>query len=405
MKRRTIQSNRKFQRMKQIYSSRQVFCERKRMRRKKLPASKAATAVKGILSLSLTIIFFLIAVPSGIALAGGADISGIGEEYFSRLQGENENDPQNIKTSGSWKSDKNKDITIENVKIPKYVKVWRENKRKVEKVDLEEYVTCVTASEMPATFHEEALKAQSVAARTFVMSKIEKYQTKNPAAHPKTPVCDTTHCQVYKTQEELKACHPSGWYESKDGWKKIEEACEETEGKLLYYDGELVMQPLFFSSSGGQTENSEDVFVSAVPYLVSVESPYEENATHQNEKTEMRLSELKKVLKKYFPEKEWGKITRESIKVLSRTSGGRVSQMQIGDAIVKGTEVRNALGLRSTLFTVGFEGKGNAVKVIFTSSGNGHGVGMSQYGADGMAKKGYTYQQILEHYYVGAQVF
>ena len=91
--------------------------------------------------------------------------------------------------------------------------------------------------------------------------------------------------------------------------------------------------------------------------------------------------------------------------MLSRTSGGRVSQMQIGDAIVKGTEVRNALGLRSTLFTVGFEGEGNAVKVVFTSSGNGHGVGMSQYGADGMAKKGYTYQQILEHYYVGAQVF
>ena len=184
MKRRTIQSNRKFQRMKQIYRSRQVFCERKRMRRKKLPASKAATAVKGILSLSLTIIFFLIAVPSGIALAGGADISGIGEEYFSRLQEEKEDDLQNIKTSGSWKSDKNKDITIENVKIPKYVKVWRENKHKVEKVDLEEYVTCVTASEMPAAFHEEALKAQSVAARTFVMSKIEKYQTENPGSTP-----------------------------------------------------------------------------------------------------------------------------------------------------------------------------------------------------------------------------
>ncbi len=404
MRRRTVRAERRFQQVQQYCRNRQVFRMRKRMQRKNHPASKTTTIVRGTMLMSLAIMFFLMAVPSCIALAGGAAASGIDREYFLQMQGKRESNAQDRAVSGLWQSDETKTAAADEVKIPKSVKVWREDKQKAEKVDFEEYVTCVTASEMPNTFHEEALKAQSVAARTFVMSKIEKYQTKKPAAHPKAPVCDTTHCQVYKTEKELKECHPSGWYDSETGWKKIKAACKATERKLLYYDGKLVMQPLFFSSSGGQTENSEDVFVSAVPYLVSVESPYEENATHRNEKTKMTLSEMEKALKKYFAGKEWGTVSRESIKVLSRTSGGRVSQMQIGDATVKGTEVRNALGLRSTLFTVGFEGDDNTLKVVFTSSGSGHGVGMSQYGADGMAKKGYTYQQILEHYYVGAQV-
>ena len=287
------------------------------------------------------------------------------------------------------------------ISTPDTISVWLDEKEKVVKVDFEKYVCRVVASEMPASFEEEALKAQAVAARTYAMAKITKYEGHQPETHPKAPVCDTTHCQVYKTEKELIKNHAEGWEET--GWKKIQKACRDTEGQLLYYNGQLVMQPLFFSSSGGQTENSEDVFSGAYPYLVSVMSPYEAGATHQNEEKRFRMEDFAGKIRTAYPDRSLGKICQANVKVLARTAGDRVSSMQIGDGadnILKGTEVRNALGLSSTLFRIRFEGD----EIIFTSSGSGHGVGMSQYGADGMAQEGYNYQEILQHYYSGTEI-
>ena len=292
------------------------------------------------------------------------------------------------------------------VQVPEKIEVWIEEEGRAGKVDFEEYVACVVASEMPADFHEEALKAQAVAARTYAMAKVQKFGSDGPGQHPKAPVCNTTHCQVYKPESELLSIHVEEW--GKKGWKTIQKAAESTSGQLLYYKGELVSQPLFFSSSGGQTENSEDVFVSAVPYLVSVSSPYEEEATHRDEETAFTLKEMKKKLQKAFPEEEFGTVNQSTVKVLSRTAGGRVDKMQIGDATLRGTQVRSALGLSSALFTISFrEGKGinPQTEIVFTSSGSGHGVGMSQYGADGMGKEGYTYKEILKHYYSGVEIY
>jgi len=298
----------------------------------------------------------------------------------------------------------------EKVQVPEEIEVWREEEGRPVKVDFEEYVACVVASEMPADFHEEALRAQSVAARTYAMAKVQKYGTGGPDEHPKAPVCDTVHCQVYKAGEELVSVHPDGW--ESDGWKKVRKASEFTSGQLLYYNGKLVSQPLFFSSSGGQTENSEDVFVSAVPYLISVSSPYEEKATHQDEEAVFTVKELRNKVKKAFPEEDFGTVSPATIKILSRTAGGRVDKMQIGDVTLKGTQVRSALGLSSALFTISFrEGSGwnggsdLQTEVVFTSSGSGHGVGMSQYGADGMGREGYDYKEILKHYYSGTEIY
>lgn len=288
------------------------------------------------------------------------------------------------------------------ISLPGTIDVWLADKEKVVKVDFEEYVCRVVASEMPANFEEEALKAQSVAARTYAMAKVLKYEENKPKNHPKAPVCSTTHCQVYKTEKKLIADHEEGWGD--EGWKKIQKACGETEGQLLYYEGELVMQPLFFSSSGGQTENSEDVFVGAYPYLVSVASPYEEKATHRDEEKSFDIKDFEKKIKAAYPDREIGSISRESIKILSRTAGGRVDRIQVGkgeEGVLKGTEVRTALGLSSALFSLSFRGDR---EVVFTSSGSGHGVGMSQYGADGMAREGHDYKEILQHYYSGCQV-
>ena len=165
------------------------------------------------------------------------------------------------------------------------------------------------------------------------------------------------------------------------------------------------MQPLFFSSSGGQTENSEDVFSGAYPYLVSVSSPYEEGASHLNEQKTFTLDEMREKLKAAYGEKDTGQLRTDNIKILSRTAGGRVDRMQIGDATFKGTEVRTALGLSSALFSIAFEGSGKDAEITFTSSGSGHGVGMSQYGARGMAREGKTYKEILTHYYTGTVVY
>lgn len=286
------------------------------------------------------------------------------------------------------------------LKTPQTITVWLTDEERAQELDFEEYVACVTASEMPADFDEEALKAQSVAARTYAMAKLSKYADAKPDSHPEAALCDTTHCQVYKDEAELIAIHEEGWEEN--GLAKIKKACAATAGELLYYQGELVSQPLFFSSSGGQTENSEDVFSGAYPYLVSVSSPYEEQATHQNEEKSFSLTGLAALLAAAYPQKSIGELSAENIKILDHTQGGRVSEMQIGSAVFAGTQVRSALGLSSALFTISFSADGTMI--TFTSNGSGHGVGMSQYGAHGMALAGSDYRQILTHYYSGTEV-
>ena len=334
--------------------------------------------IKRALQAVLIVLIFFVGVPLTAVALGGLLGEGSGLRGLDRLKG----------------------VSFANkIETPKTIEVKRCDSGKKVEVDFEEYVTCVVASEMPATFEEEALKAQSVAARTFAMAKIES----------ESPICDSTHCQVYKTEKELIDCHPEGWED--EGWKKIKKACKATTGELLYYDGELVLHPLFFSSSGGQTENSEDVFVSAVPYLISVSSPYEEKATHKDEEKSFTVKEFASKVRKAFPEKDFGTIGTDRIKILSRTAGGRVEKMKVGDVTLKGTEVRSALGLSSALFTISFkEGTGwngssaSDTHIVFVSNGSGHGVGMSQYGADGMARGGADYKEILRHYYSGTEI-
>lgn len=307
--------------------------------------------------------------------------------------------------SGSEVKEENEELEGK-LDVPKTVRVWISEDEKVREMDFEGYVTCVTASEMPSNFDSEALKAQSVAARTYAMSKIARYEEMSSSgqaspAHPNAPLCDTTHCQAYKSEKELIAIHEDGWEEK--GFEKVKKACEATEGELLYYDGRLVTQPLFFSSSGGQTENSEDVFAGTYPYLVSVSSPYEEKAGHKNEEKEFSLEKLRSLIESAYPGRDTGKLSAADIKILSRTAGGRVEKMKIGGASFKGTEVRNALGLSSALFSVSFTDDGKTI--VFTSNGYGHGVGLSQYGADGMAREGSGYKEILSHYYTGTEVY
>ena len=264
----------------------------------------------------------------------------------------------------------------EKVDIPKTVDLYITKSEKTITLDFEEYIKGVVASEMPSSFDIEALKAQSVASRTYALGRI--------LAGDK--LCDSTHCQVYRSDNIDD---------------KVAKAVETTRGQLLYYEGGLASHTLYFASSGGKTENSEDVFQSPYPYLKSVKSPYEQQATHQKEKLTMTIDQFSKTIKEAFPRNAFGTIDKSNIKILARSSGGRISQIKVGDVTLSGTDIRSALGLYSTLFTIDISGD----KMTITSSGSGHGVGMSQYGANGYALKGFTYKEILGHYYEGTLVY
>lgn len=285
------------------------------------------------------------------------------------------------------------------VEIPATIQVYRHATGTTETIPFEDYVKGVVSGEMPASFEMEALKAQAVAARTYSLSKLVRSGGAGNPDHPSAPVCDDTHCQVYRSPDELKQIKSAEWMDT--GWPKIVAAVESTKGQLMYYQGALVEQPLFHSSSGGKTENSEDVFVSALPYLRSVDSPYEASAPHQSEQVEIPLSEFKQKIKQANPGKGLGTVNSETVKVVERSAGGRVAAIQVGNLTMKGREIREIFGLRSANFAVSVKGD----TVLFTTEGYGHGVGMSQYGANGMAQAGYDYIDILTHYYTGVEVY
>ncbi|MBQ2271181.1 MAG: stage II sporulation protein D [Firmicutes bacterium] len=284
---------------------------------------------------------------------------------------------------GIWTLGEKPSGSIEADKVS--VMVWRTVSKTVDTIPLEEYVSGVVASEMPSNFDFEALKAQAVAARTYGLAKMEKSKSGNPQAHPKAPLCDGTHCQAYRSDKISD---------------KVREAVLETKGQVMYYQGEMIDQPLFHSASGERTENSEDVFSAAVPYLRSVESGKYENGAYAAETYAIGLDALVKKVRTVA-----GGASAEPVAVVSRSEGGRVEQFQVGGATVTGRQIRELLGLRSANFTVQMiTDSSGGRQVLFTTSGNGHGVGMSQYGADGMGKAGFDYKEILQHYYSGVEV-
>ena len=262
------------------------------------------------------------------------------------------------------------------------VRIYRSKTKKIEVVPLEEYVKGVVAGEMPASFKEEALKAQAVAARSYVMYKIER-STKN-----KYDVVDTVMNQVYMDDASLK----KKWGKNYDKNKaKIEKAVLDTAYQYITYKGKIA-QAFFFSTSSGYTENSEDVFVSKVHYLKSVKSDWDKISPVFSEQEEFKISDFCKKLQIPVSNKV-------NIKITDKSKTGRVNKILINNKEFTGKEVVNLLGLRSVNFDVTV-----ADKVIITTKGYGHGVGMSQYGAEGMARAGYTYDAILKYYYTDVEI-
>lgn len=280
------------------------------------------------------------------------------------------------------------------------IKVFNVESNKIMEMKLEEYIRGVLAGEMPAEFEIEALKAQAVAARTYAVVRMGVFGGKGCSNHPGADICtDSTHCQEWISKEErIKSWSP---IEASQKWQKITQAVNDTKDMILVYDAAPVMYPMYFSTSSGKTENSKDIFSSQMPYLRSVVSPNEETAP----KFTSRVSFTKDEFVKKFSESQYNiKLDKNKlpsqIQILERTEGGSVRTIKVGGKSLTGMDVRKLLGLNSANFTIEFGNK----DVIFNVIGYGHGVGMSQWGANAMAKEGKKFDEILKHYYQGVEI-
>lgn len=246
-------------------------------------------------------------------------------------------------------------------------------------MDLEAYVAAVLMGEMPANFEMEALKAQAVAIRTYTLKRLRAQK------HTDADVCtDPTCCQAFidLSQQNMES----------EIIERFQCAVDETRGQVLTYDGQLI-DATYFACSGGRTEDAAAVWGADVPYLQSQSSPGEEAANHFVDTIQVTVDEFCKKLN--LP----GNGSVE-IGPVSYTEGGGVDKIVISGTEFTGTQVRCLLGLPSTAFRIQPVNE----SVVITTKGYGHRVGLSQYGADAMAVSGSTYQQILSHYYLGANL-
>ena len=272
------------------------------------------------------------------------------------------------------------------------ISVYFSDEKVIKEMDIEEYLMGVVCAEMPASFEKEALKAQAVAARSYAI-----YRMENPSGeHTGAAVCtDFTHCKAYKKIETAQ----KQWGKDADKYsEKIKQAIDETAGEILTYDGEVALAVFHSQSGGGRTENSSDVWGGDVPYLVSVESHGEENAPNFYSSAVFSFEEFKEKILSQNSEAKLN--TPEDIGKSEISEGGSVKSITIGGVVFTGREIRTLFNLRSSCFKI-FADEGN---VRFEVTGYGHGVGMSQYGANTMAKEGIDYKKILTHYYSGTQI-
>ncbi|MBQ9318614.1 MAG: stage II sporulation protein D [Bacilli bacterium] len=263
------------------------------------------------------------------------------------------------------------------------VRVYRQKSNKVDRVPIEQYVIGVVSGEMPVNFEIEALKAQAVASRSYVMFQMERNKDKD------YDVFDSVKNQVYLDIADQKERWQEQYVENAN---KIKQAVLSTAGEYLIYDGKIV-EAMFFSTSTGMTENSEDVFSSNVPYLRSVVSSWDEISPAFKDSKTFNKKEFYEALDLDYQEKL-------NVQVTETTSTGRVLKLLINNHSFTGKEVYSKLHLKSTFFDISeFDDS-----IVVNTHGYGHGVGMSQYGAQGMAKEGYKYDEILKYYYSGVDI-
>ncbi len=273
------------------------------------------------------------------------------------------------------------------------VSVYITSEDRVEQMDMSQYLKEVVGAEMPAEFSDEALKAQAVAARTYLCSKIKN--AADAPEHKGAPVCtDYSHCKAWLRESDRR----EAWEENKrdEYWSKISHAVEETAGEVITYEGEPI-SAVFHSTSSGKTENAGDVWQKDVPYLKSVESRGDELSPKFYSEFSCTKEEFCALAESNIDNTDWNYGLFSDI---VRSEAGGIMKIKVGGVEIKGTQLRQIFGLRSTNAEIS-EADG---MVTMKVKGYGHGVGMSQYGADFMGSNGSGYKDILKYYYTGVEI-
>ena len=264
-----------------------------------------------------------------------------------------------------------------------------------EQMTLERYLTGVVRGEMPASFEMEALRAQAAAERSYVYYQLAAGRKD---AHPDADFCtDHTCCSAYLSETAAR----EKWGGDFAPWNtRVEQAVSDTDGQVVLYNGRPILA-VFHSSSAGRTAAAGDVWSGDLPYLVSVDSPEgEETVPNYYSTVTFTAAEAKEKLLAAHPELKLSGTPNRWFGAAAENGSGRVETVSVGGTDIEGTELRRIFGLRSACFTVAADSE----SVTFRVTGYGHGVGMSQYGANQLAREGKTWQEILEWYYTGATV-
>lgn len=306
------------------------------------------------------------------------NVTNVNIQKSNKLSNNIEENSTNKSNFTETKKDNYTETKKENIKKNEITVTVYRNNGKIINLELEEYVLGVVGAEMPASFNIEALKAQAILARTYALKSIKNGKK----------LTDTVSTQAYKDNSELQKLWKNDYTKY---YEKIKKAVNETKGRVILYNNEYI-DAVYHSTSNGKTENSKNVWKNILPYLVSVDSSWDKNVKSYKKETIFEINEFCNILKLDVEEP----ITYEII----HNETGRVRQITINNKTFSGTEFRNLLKLRSADFEIEI----NDEKVKVTTYGYGHGVGMSQYGANEMAKQGYSYIQILKHYYTGVVI-
>ena len=296
------------------------------------------------------------------------------------------------------KVETNSEVVTENIydyKNYQKIKLLHFATGEVEEIDLDTYLYGVVSAEMPASFEKEALKAQAVVARTYTIYKV----INSGGKHEGADICDdSTCCQAWISKEDRFA----KWEETsrESNWNKIVEAVNSTQGKIITYNNEPI-NAFFHSNSGGMTETTVNVWGgTGYPYLQAVATAGEEAYSQYHSEVTLSKQTFIDKIKEKHSEFEIDFNAEDCIKVLEYTDGNRVNKIKIGNIELSGVEVRTILGLKSANFKITIVGDNIKFEVI----GYGHGVGMSQTGADSMAKSGSSYEEIIKHFYTGVEI-
>lgn len=337
----------------------------------------------GIYALLLT------AIPMYPALSVESKIDSSPSLSISQLENNHENETAN---EDEFKKESTKDKTS-SIQSEDCFLVLSSASGEVMTLSEKDYVIGAVAAEMPALFETEAIKAQAVAAYTYAVR-----QRNISEVSPTEELCgahfsdDSTKYQAFYTAGQMKERYGENFDEY---YEKIANAVEEVKGEMLIYGGEPIVAA-FHSMSSGITESSQNVWGGNLPYLTPVESGGDLLAPSYQCDYNYTADELKKALTDFNflgNHEEW-------LKVNSVSKSGTVLSVSVGDKTITGTELRSIMGLRSAVFSIKYE---NEIFTI-TTKGYGHGVGMSQYGANAMAQSGSNYKEILRHYYPGAEI-